>query len=307
MTPTPKGARVAAAIRADSGGRDSRTRACPIPRGTLESVSAMPIPLLVLTLALPALAQEHVHGAASDKDAQVPVNKKPPIDPASPRPKGQDLFLQIQGGQAKAYVARPAAKPRGAVLVLHEWWGLNEWVKSMADRLASDGYLALAIDLYKGKGATDPKEAGALMGQKDEKWGDAVEEAGLEWLKSNAGGARVATLGWCMGGGESLKTSLNDPKDVNATVIYYGMPVTDVDRLRTLRGPVLGIWADKDGWITPDKVKAFDDALTRAGVKHEFHAYDADHAFANPSGGKFNGPAAQDAWKKTQAFLATNL
>ena len=267
----------------------------------------MRIPLLVLTLALPALAQEHVHGAVSDKDAQVPVNQKHPIDPASPRPKGQDLFLQIQGGQAKAYVARPAAKPRGAVLVLHEWWGLNEWVKSMADRLASDGYLALAIDLYKGKVATDPKEAGALMGQKDEKWGDAVEEAGLEWLKSNAGGAKVATLGWCMGGGESLKTSLNDPKDVNATVIFYGMPVTDVDRLKTLRGPVLGIWADKDGWITPDKVKAFDDALTRAGVKHEFHAYDADHAFANPSGGKYNGPAAADAWQKTRTFLAKSL
>ena len=107
--------------------------------------------------------------------------------------------------------------------------------------------------------ATDPKEAGALMGQKDEKWGDAVEEAGLEWLKSNGGGAKVATLGWCMGGGESLKASLNDPKDVNGTIIYYGMPVTDPSKLKALRGPVLGIWANQDGWITPDKVKAFDD------------------------------------------------
>ena len=267
----------------------------------------MRIPLLVLALALPALAQEHVHAAVSDKDAKVPVNQKHPLDPASPRPKGQDLSLKLQGGPAKAYVAKPNSKPRGAVLVLHEWWGLNDWVKSMADRLAGEGYLALAVDLYKGKVATDPKEAAALMGQKDEKWGDAVEEAGLEWLKSNGGGAKVATLGFCMGGGESLKASLNDPKDVAATVMYYGIPVTDVDKLKTLRGPVLGIWANQDGWITPDKVKAFDEALTSAGVKHEFHAYDADHAFANPSGGKYNGPAAADAWQKTRTFLAKSL
>ena len=267
----------------------------------------MRIPLLAVLIAFPVLAQEHVHGATSDKDAQVPVNQKHPLDPASPRPKGETVRLKVQGGDSTAYVAKPNAKPKGAVLVLHEWWGLNDWVKSMADRLAGEGYLALAVDLYKGKIASDPKEAAALMGQKDEKWGDAVEEAGLEWLKANAGGAKVATLGWCMGGGESLKSSLNDPKDVNATVMYYGMPVTDVNRLKTLRGPVLGIWANQDGWITPDKVKAFDEALTRAGVKHEFHAYDADNAFANPSGGKFNGPAAADAWQKTRAFLSANL
>ena len=145
------------------------------------------------------------------------------------------------------------------------------------------------------------------MQAKDEKWGDRVEEAGLEWLKKNAQGAKVATLGWCMGGGESLKASLNDPKDVNATIIHYGMPVTDVEKLKTLRGPVLGIWANQDGWITPDKVAAFDKALTDAGVKHEFHAYDAPHAFANPSGGKYNPEAAKDAWDKTLKFLAENL
>ncbi|HYV65120.1 MAG TPA: dienelactone hydrolase family protein [Myxococcales bacterium] len=260
---------------------------------------------IALVLALPAFAQQHDHGGGGD--AKVPVNQAHPLDPAAPKPKGQDVSLKTPGGAAKAYVSRPKGKAKGAVLLLHEWWGLNDWMKSMADHLADDGYLALAVDLYKGKVATDPKEAAALMGKKDEQWGDAVEEAGLEWLKSNAGGAKVATLGWCMGGGESLKTSLNDPKDVDATIMYYGMPVTDVAKLKTLRGPLLGIWANQDGWITPDKVKEFDAALTRAGVKHEFHAYDADHAFANPSGGKYNGPAAADAWTKTRAFLSTNL
>ena len=193
------------------------------------------------------------------------------------------------------------------MLVVHEWWGLNDWVKQKADQLAGQGYLSLAVDLYKGKVATDPKEAGALMQGKDEAWGDKVEEAGLEWLKANGKGVKVGTIGWCMGGGESLKASLNDPKDVAVTVMYYGLPVDDVAKLKTLNGPLLGIWANKDGWITKEKVAAFDKELTEAGVKHEFHAYDADHAFANPSGGKFNGQAAKDAWEKTVAFLRKNL
>src|SRR5882724_9873488 len=85
-----------------------------------------------------------------------------------------------------------------------------------------------------------------------------------------------------MGGAESLKASLNDPKDVHFTIIYYGMPITDVARLKTLRGPVLGIWAKRDRSITPEKVAAFDKALTEAGVKHEFHSYDADMRLGNP-------------------------
>src|ERR671923_1230003 len=267
----------------------------------------MRILLVAALVALPALAQGHDHGDASDKDSKVPAHQKHPRDPDPPKPAGESISLPVQGGQANAYVARPKAKAKGALLLLHEYWGLNDWVKSMADRLANDGYLALAVDLYKGKVATDPKEAQALMANKDEQWGTAVEVAGLAWLKSNGGGAKTATLGWCMGGGESLKASLADPKDVDATVIYYGLPVTDVEKLKTLRGPVLGIWAKKDGWITPDKVKAFDEALTKAGVKHEFHDYDADHAFANPSGGRYNGAAAKDAWEKTRAFLSRNL
>jgi len=267
----------------------------------------MRIPLIALALALPVFAQEHVHGSGSDKDARVPVNQKHPLDPQAPRPKGQTVSIKAGGGEAKGYVAKPQGKPKGAVLVLHEWWGLNDWVKHQADLLAKEGYLALAVDLYKGQVATDPQQAAALMQARVEDWTDQVEEAGVEWLKQNAQGAKVAIIGWCMGGGESLKASLNDPKDVNATIIYYGMPVTDPSKLKALRGPVLGIWANKDKSITPDKVAAFDKALTEAKVKHEFHAYDADHAFANPSGGRYNGEAAKDAWNKTLKFLAANV
>src|SRR5467141_817951 len=98
----------------------------------------MRIPLLVLALALPALAQEHVHDAGSDKDAKVPAHQAHPMDPSAPKPKGASLSLKAGGGEANAYVAKPKAKPRGAVRLLHEYWGLNDWVKSMADRLRSE-------------------------------------------------------------------------------------------------------------------------------------------------------------------------
>lgn len=262
--------------------------------------------MLTIVAAL-LIAQAHVHGAASDKDSAVPAHQPHPLDADAPKPQGRMTKLAVGGQSSKAYLAEPKGKPRGVLLVIHEWWGLNDWVKHEADRLAGEGYLALAVDLYKGKVATDPKEAQELMGAKDAKWSAAVEVAGLRWLRKNAGGARVATLGWCMGGGESLGASLADPQDVDATLMYYGMPVMDVAKLKTLRGPLLGIWANKDGWITPDKVAQFDKALTEAGVRHEFHAYDADHAFANPSGGRYNGEAAKDAWEKTRQFLAANL
>src|SRR5213079_2372341 len=132
---------------------------------------------MMILVAAALIAQAHVHGdagTADGKDGSVPMSQLPhPLD-----------------GQAPT--------PQGALLVIHEWWGLNDWVKHQSDQLAGQGYLALAIDLYKGHVATDPKQAAALMQAKDEKWGDQVEEAGLEWLKQNVQGAKVATIGWCM-------------------------------------------------------------------------------------------------------------
>jgi carboxymethylenebutenolidase len=245
------------------------------------------------------LAQAHVHDTGP--------HNPPPVAKNAPKPRGSRVDLKVGGETSAAYVAKPKGKAKGALLVIQEWWGLNDWVKGMADQLADQGYLALAVDLYKGKSTSDPKEAQALMQSKDEKWGDAVEEAGLEWLKASAGGAKLGTIGWCMGGGESLKASLNDPKDVAATVMFYGAPVMDVAKLKTLKGPLLGIWGNKDTHLTPEVAASFDKALTEAGVKHEFHSYDAGHGFANPSSGAYDSEAAKDAWQKTLAFLDGNL
>jgi carboxymethylenebutenolidase len=262
---------------------------------------------LVLGWSLPGLAQTaHQHG--SDADAGIPAHQSHPVDPAAMHPSGKTISLALPGGEsAIGYVAEPKQSPRGALLVLHEWWGLNDHVKASADTWASLGYLTLAVDLYGGKVATTPDEAGKLMQGLDAAHAAAVEKAGVAWLKENGHGKKIATLGWCAGGGQSLLASLGSPADVAATVMYYGMPVTDVAQLKTLRGPLLGIWAKKDGWITPEKVAAFDVALTEAGVKHSFHSFDADHAFANPTGGRYNPAAAAEANTLTEKFLAQAL
>jgi len=166
---------------------------------------------MLTLLAAALLRQAHVHetdaGAASGKDASVPMSQLPhPFGPRCAEAGGDDDEApKIRGQPSEAYLARPRAEPRGALLVLQEYWGLNDWVKHQADQLAKEGYLALAVDLYKGKVATTPAEAVELMKAKDEAWGDQVEQAGLEWLKRNASGAKVGTIGWCMGGAESLK------------------------------------------------------------------------------------------------------
>lgn len=261
--------------------------------------------LLLAASAARADAPSHVHPA--DEGAATPAHQKHPIDPDAPKPAGEAVTLDVGGGHSLAYVARPKAKPAGAVLVLHEWWGLNDWVKSEADELAKLGYLALAVDLYDGHVATDPATATKLMQSVDAAKTGAVAKAGVAWLKKAAPAAKIATLGWCFGGGQSLRASLAAAPDVAATVMYYGMPDATVAELKTLRGPLLGIWANRDGWITPAVVAKFDAALTEAGVKHAFHAYDADHAFANPTGGRYNPPDAKDAWANTVEFLAANL
>src|SRR5919197_4202957 len=149
---------------------------------------------MLILVAAALIAQGHGHGdggTADGKDGSVPMSQLPhPLDAKAPAPKGSMTKLRVGNESSDAYLARPQGKPQGALLVVHEWWGLNDWVKHQADQLGAQGYLALAIDLYKGQVATDPQQAASLMQAKDEQWGDEVERAGLQWLKQSAQGAK---------------------------------------------------------------------------------------------------------------------
>lgn len=218
----------------------------------------------------------------------------------APPLRGRDIDLD----GSRAYLSEPEGEPRGAVLVIHEWWGLNDHIRHWADRLAADGYLALAVDLYGGQVATTPEQAMELMRGVDESASLAILERASALLHERA--ERVAVIGWCFGGGWSLETALH-LGGFDAVVMYYGRPVTDVERLRGLGAPLLAIFGNQDTSIPPERVDEFEAALTEAGVDHRILRYDAPHAFANPSNAHYDAAAAGAAWEEVRAFLAAHL
>ncbi len=214
-------------------------------------------------------------------------------------------------GGARAYLSLPegARKPMPGVLVIHEWWGLNEHIMHWADRLAAQGYAALAVDLYGGKVATTPQEAMATMKTVDPKRSVEILRAAHQFLMtdSRVQSTRTGVIGWCFGGAWSLRSGMAIP-ELNAVVMYYGRPVTDVQELKSIKAPVLGIFGTKDESIPNDVVEEFDEALSDAGVAHRIQKYDAPHAFANPSApDRYNPEAAAAAWEQVRGFLAEHL
>ena len=201
--------------------------------------------------------------------------------------------------------ARPTeGGPYPGVVMIHEWWGLNENIKDMAEALASEGYAVLAVDLF-GEVAETPDDARRLTGSLDQDAALMNLEDASAFLRAQGAG-RIASLGWCFGGGQSLQLGLAD--DLDATVIYYGRLETDSDVLSALEQPVLGIFGEDDASISVDQVNAFDAALDDLGVDNEVYIYPGvGHAFANPSGANYAPDETMDAWTKTLEFLAANL
>jgi carboxymethylenebutenolidase len=251
------------------------------------------------------MAQEH----AKDQPAASPATKG---DVASPIKSQVVSYATVNGREVSGYLAYPAAAEGGlpAVLVFHEWWGLNDNIKSMADQLAGQGYVALAADLYGGQVAAQPEQARSLMEQalKDrDAIGQNLRQAHA-FLTEQIKATRIGTIGWCFGGAMSLQAALVVPEGIDATVIYYGHVSGDVEQLKPLKAPVLGLFGGADGGIPVEMVKQFEAALKGLGKPAEIHIYEgADHAFANPSGGNYKPDAAADAWQKSLAFLAQHL
>ena len=204
----------------------------------------------------------------------------------------------------------PGKGPFPGIIVIHEWWGLNDWVKEQASRLTDQGYAALAIDLYRGKVATTPEEAHEVMRGVPEDRAKRDLHAAFVYLESqpNIKKDRIGAIGWCMGGGYSLDVALQEPT-LAADVINYGHLATDPDSLKKINAPVLGLFGAQDRGISPEDVKKFGDTLGKMGKKVDITIYpDTGHGFQNPvNGAGYNAKDAADAWNKIVAFLAGTL
>ncbi len=210
-----------------------------------------------------------------------------------------------KGRSAKGALAKPKSKGP-AVLLLHEWWGLNDQIKSVAREFAEQGYLALALDLYDGRIAKNADEAGKYMGALDREASIDLMGAAIDFLKQHPlSTGKVGTIGWCMGGGLSLDASIARP--VDATIVYYGSVTHPLDDLKKLKGPLLGHFAERDQWIDHKMVDPFEARLKEAGKRGEIHWYQADHAFANPTGDHYQKPDAERSWQRTLDFFRANL
>ena len=204
------------------------------------------------------------------------------------------------------YLAKPVVDANyPGVVMIHEWWGLNDNIKEMADKLASHGYVVLAVDLYNGKVATTSDQARQLITSFDSESGIQNMNSAVSLLNDDYSTNTICSIGWCFGGGQSLNLAL-DNNEMDATVIYYGSLVTNPDNLSSIDWPVLGIFAELDKGILVTTVNEFESALNEVGVDNQIHIYNGvDHAFANPSGERYAPEESKSAWD--HSFLELNL
>jgi carboxymethylenebutenolidase len=205
----------------------------------------------------------------------------------------------------------PAGKgPFPAIVVIHEWWGLNDWVKDQAAKLSDQGYVTLAIDLYRGKVAATPDEAHELMRGVPEDRAKRDLHAGFEFLASqpDVKKDRIGSIGWCMGGGYSLDVALQEPT-LRAVVINYGHLATEESSLKAINASVLGLFGGQDRGISVDDVQKFAKTLKELGKKVDVTVYpDAGHGFENPNNKDgYRAEDTADAWKRTVKFFASTL
>lgn len=266
-----------------------------------------------------AVAQEDVticHTSATEKFALFASNKK--FNREHPNPRAY-VHVSLAGGkmikfktpdgqEANGFLLEASKKTNNWIFVFQEWWGLNDNIKRQSEDLYNDlgNVNVLALDMYDGKVATEPKAAGQYMQEFKQERGDNIVKGAIAYVGSEA---KVGTVGWCFGGGQSMQAALTAGKQAAACVIYYGMPEDKVERLKTLNCDVLDIYGTKDQWINTDLTKKFETNMAAAGKKLTVKSYDADHGFANPSNpmGHFDEAAYKDAYKNTIEFFKAKL
>jgi carboxymethylenebutenolidase len=226
---------------------------------------------------------------------------------------GYLVYPELANNTQQQQQQQQQQEPMPAVIMIHEWWGLNEHIKNQADILAKEGYVVLAVDLYRGEVAADSNRAMELTSSVRNNSASAIDnlQSAVNYVKSleMVDGSRIASLGWCFGGDWSLQLALNSSENpLAATIVYYGRPVTDTASLSSISWPILGIFGDQDQAIPVESVKQFTSALNASGVTNEIYLYEGvGHAFANPSGDNYAPKETADAWQKTIGFLRTYL
>ncbi len=213
-------------------------------------------------------------------------------------------FTRPDRSKTKGYLAM-AGQGRPGVVVIQEWWGLNDQICGVADRFARAGYNALAPDLYKGRLTTEPDEANHLMTGLDFPAATHQDLRGAaQHLKAQSG--KVAVMGFCMGGALTIAAAVHVP-EVAAAVCFYGIPPKEFADPARMRVPFQGHFANQDDWCTPAAVDELEKALKPAGVKHEIYRYDAAHAFANERSAAYDVACSNQAWDRMAAFLKANI
>jgi carboxymethylenebutenolidase len=213
-------------------------------------------------------------------------------------------FARPDGGRTKGYLAT-AGQGQPGVVVIQEWWGLNDQICGVADRLARAGYNALAPDLYKGRVTAEPDEANHLMTGLD--FPDATHQnlwGAAQHLRTQSG--KVAVMGYCMGGALTIAAAVHVP-ELAAGICFYGIPPKEFADPAKIRLPLQGHFANKDDWCTPAAVDDLERALKAAGVKHEIFRYEAAHAFANERSAAYDLACANQSWDRMAAFLRAQI
>ncbi|SKC75860.1 dienelactone hydrolase family protein [Ohtaekwangia koreensis] len=255
------------------------------------------------------------HTPATEKFAMFASNKD--FNASHPLP-GKYIHVSEEGGKmitlkcadgkdANGYLLMSKVKTDNWIFVFQEWWGLNDYIKRQSESLFKDlgNVNVLALDMYDGKVSAERETAAKYMQEFKQERGDIIVKGAIAYAGKNA---KIGTIGWCFGGGQSLQAALTAGKQTVACVMYYGMPVEDIDKLKKLNSEVLGIFAIEDKYITPEVVAKFESNMKAAGKKAIIKNYNADHGFANPSNAKgYKEEASKDAYANTLEFFKGKL
>ena len=279
----------------------------------LSAASALVVSLLLSACDKPAPADPAAETGAAANQAASPVPAEPsPAEPQRELVSEVLPYAEVDEELVYGYFVFPAdmVVPLPAVIAIHDWYGLDDHMRDTAARLAAEGYIVLAVDLFHGETADDVAGARLLMQGvlENPEFASANIRQAHEFVASVGGAPRIGVLGWSMGGGLALETAMRFPDELDAAVLYYGQVTDDETRLAALTAPVLGLFAGEDRGVTVDAVRAFEAAMSRLDKQHTIRVYPGvRHAFANPKAEGYDAAVADDAWRETVDFLAARL